>query len=111
MLKLREGFKGQRIIVLPKFLVEEFQKDRFASNLYLTDIGYYPNAEYHFCHRENGAGEYIFVFCQQGGGWLEMEGVKHAIGRNQFFVIPPGVKHSYGADKANPWSIYWLFFG
>lgn len=110
MLKLREGFKGQRIIVLPKFLVEEFRKDRFASNLYLTDIGFYPNAEYHFCHRENGAGEYIFVFCQQGGGWLEMEGVRHAIGRNQFFVIPPGVKHSYGADKAEPWSIYWVHF-
>lgn len=110
MLKLREGFKGQRIIVLPKFLVEEFQKDRFTAKLHLTDIGYYPNAEYHFCRRENGAKEYIFVLCQQGSGWLEMDGMKYAIGQNQFFVIPPGVKHSYGADKTDPWSIYWVHF-
>lgn len=52
---------------------------------------------------------YSYFVSRAADGW-KWEGVKHAIGRNQFFVIPPGVKHSYGADKANPWSIYWVHF-
>ena len=47
MLKIKEGFKGERLISLPLFAIEKFKKDELGKELYLTNIGYFPNAEYH----------------------------------------------------------------
>ncbi len=41
-LKINEGFPGERSIVLPKMIKEIEQKDPVLSQLYITDIGYYP---------------------------------------------------------------------
>ncbi|CDN32872.1 Transcriptional regulator, AraC family [Mucinivorans hirudinis] len=105
-----EGFKGQQILVLPRFVVDEFAKDTFASNLHLTDIGFFPNAENHYCNRENGCNQYILIFCRGGKGWYEIEGERYDVSADEFFVLPPNVAHSYGANKFNHWSIYWVHF-
>ena len=44
MPRIKEGFKGERAIVLPAFLIEELKQDPLGSELYITDIGYYPHA-------------------------------------------------------------------
>jgi hypothetical protein len=39
----REGFKGQRAIVIPtKILAHHFDTHPIVKQLYVTDIGYYP---------------------------------------------------------------------
>lgn len=110
MAKLKDGFKGSRAIVLPVSVIREMEQDQFESKLHITDIGYYPKAHHHFRKRERGSTEYIFIFCMDGSGWFECNGKRHEINPNQFFILPPNTAHSYGADKENPWSIYWLHF-
>ena len=51
MPRIKEGFKGERAIVLPAFLIEELKQDPLGSELYITDIGYYPHACFHYRKR------------------------------------------------------------
>lgn len=44
MIKLKEGFSGERALVLPISILREMETDVVASLLYITDIGYYPKA-------------------------------------------------------------------
>ena len=43
MLKIKEGFKGERLISLPLFAIEKFKKDELGKELYLTNIFQMPN--------------------------------------------------------------------
>ena len=45
MLKIKEGFKGERLISLPSFVIEEFKNDELGKELYFSNMGYFPNAE------------------------------------------------------------------
>ena len=51
MPRIKDGFKGERAIVLPAFLIEELKQDPLGSELYITDIGYYPHAYFHYRKR------------------------------------------------------------
>lgn len=111
MPKIHDGFYGERSLILPKFIIEEFQKDNFGKQLYITDIGFYPSAKFHFRERKEGAEQYILIYCRQGNGWFEHAGVRHEVSEEQFFIIPAKDPHSYGASNEQPWTIYWLHFG
>ena len=92
MLKIKEGFKGERLISLPLFAIEKFKKDELGKELYLTNIGYFPNAEYHYCRREAAnSADYILIYCVKGEGWLEYNGKKLKVAEDQFFIIPQGM--------------------
>ncbi len=54
--------------------------------------------------------DYIVIYCIEGQGWLELEGVRYTIKSGDLFVCPPGIVHSYGADNKNPWTKYWIHF-
>jgi AraC family transcriptional regulator, arabinose operon regulatory protein len=58
--------------------------------------------------RRSGAGQAIVIMCADGAGWCEMGDARHEVGPNQVLIIPPRVPHSYFADTARPWSIWWL---
>ncbi|SDD82510.1 transcriptional regulator, AraC family [Pricia antarctica] len=109
-LTIKEGFVGQRMIVLPKAVKKKADGNPISRSFYVTDIGYYPRAENHFRERQNGANEYVFIYCTEGVGWLELNGQYRKIHTNQFFMMPKGETHRYGASKDNPWSIYWMHF-
>ena len=109
-MKKEAGFKGQRTVILPEFIINEIQKDAMGKQLYLTDIGYYPHAQFHYFKRKEGSSEYILIYCTEGRGWFSLEGKKVNVYANQYFIIPKGVTHSYGADNKDPWSIYWMHF-
>src|SRR5678815_3197002 len=65
----REGFKGQRAIVIPaKILAHHFDNHPIVKQLYVTDIGYYPNALYHYRKRIHGVNQYILIYCVKGSG-------------------------------------------
>lgn len=108
--RLADGFKGEKAIVTP-YNVRAFQAaNEITKQLYVTHIGYYPNARSHYRVREEGAKENLFIYCEKGEGWVECEGERYRLKENCYFIIPAGAKHAYGADARNPWSIYWLHF-
>ncbi len=110
MTRKREGFKDQQAIVLPIFVQKELNANLLTKQLYLTDIGKYPNAQYHYRERNQGSEQHILVHCTAGNGWLEIDGVRNKVEENQYFIIPAATPHRYGASITNPWSILWMHF-
>jgi AraC family transcriptional regulator of arabinose operon len=111
LLRKREGFEGQRLIVIPKKIVSEFLvKDPVTRQVYITDIGYYPKAMFHYAERLHGISQNIIIYCIEGYGWIEIDKKRIGISPSQFIAIPANTPHKYGADEKNPWSIYWAHF-
>lgn len=110
MIKRKDGFSGERALVLPASIISEMKKDMLANTLHITDIGYYPRAEHHFRKREFSIPQYVFIYCVEGKGWFSVNNERCQITGNQCFILPANVPHSYGADKKDPWTIYWIHF-
>lgn len=107
---MKEGFTGERSIVLPRMAIEMESEDPLVSSLYITDIGYYPCAFGHFRERRSPIGEYVLIYCMEGKGWYQTGGNTYQVHANQFFILPPHQPHTYAADKEHPWTIYWIHF-
>ena len=106
-----EGFEGQKAIVIPRGILTGFcEKNVLISPLYLTDIGYYPKARFHYRRRPDGAAQHILVYCAGGAGTVSINGVGFPVTTGTFFVIPRKNPHFYFADPDNPWTIYWIHF-
>ncbi|HLT73502.1 MAG TPA: AraC family transcriptional regulator [Ohtaekwangia sp.] len=109
-IRKREGFEGQRAIVLPKKIIEMCGYTAPINSLYITDIGFYPRAAFHYRERSNGVSQCIVIYCTEGKGWLEVPTGRYTVEPNHFVIIPPDIPHKYGADEENPWTIYWAHF-
>ncbi len=109
-IKKKEGFHGERVCILPINIKYALQKNALCKNLYLTDIGYYPNARYHNRERQNGCEQYILIYCTNGKGWFSARQKDYQVKANQFLILPKGESHKYGADTDDPWTIYWVHF-
>lgn len=107
---IADGFKGERAIVTPYSIRSYQSSNNITKQLYVTHIGYYPDAKYHFRAREKGTPENILIYCAKGKGWIELDDETNLLNENDFFIIPANKKHAYGADKKTPWSIYWIHF-
>jgi AraC-like DNA-binding protein len=110
MLRKNEGFKDQKAIVLPQFIQEELRTWELTKLLYVTDIGFYPNALYHYRDRPSGSEENILIYCIEGSGKIEINNIERNVNKNQFFIIPAHVPHKYASENSNPWTIYWVHF-
>lgn len=110
MAKLKEGFRGECALVLPGFVITQMESDSFCKHLHVTDIGYYPNARYHFRERREPITQYILIYCTRGSGWYRLGGREYRVGSDQLFVLPAGESHAYGSDPNDPWTIYWVHF-
>lgn len=106
----KDGFTGQRAIVLPQTIQELLQKNEITNLLYVTDIGFYPNAVGHYRTRPEGVNQHILIYCIEGKGWFSVNGVRHEVRKEQFFIIEAGQPHIYAASESAPWSIYWIHF-
>lgn len=104
------GFVGEMEIYIPEEQQRIIKENPVAGQLYITHIGYYPNARNHFRKRPKGAEQYIFIYCENGKGWVEYKDNRFALSKNQYIILPPNEKHSYGSDGKNPWNIYWFHF-
>ena len=74
MPKLKDGFKGERWIVLPSSVVKKIKEDEFGKELYITDIGYYPQAAFHFRQRiKEEARQYSYTVSAEkdGSSWVK----------------------------------------
>lgn len=108
--KKQDGFKDEQLFVIPTESFLAYLEHPMVSVLYLTDVGFFPSAAYHYKEREEGIEEYILFYCTGGKGVIELEHAKYELKENQAFCIPRGRKHKYYADRDNPWSILWVHF-
>lgn len=107
---MQDGFSGERALVLPQIIMKKAENDMLLSQLHVTDIGYYPNARHHYRIRETPVDQYIFIYCTDGKGMYEIDGKTYRVHADQYFILPKGIPHRYGADKSSPWTIYWIHF-
>jgi AraC-like DNA-binding protein len=107
----KDGFEGQRAIVIPKPILTRFcTKNDAVRGAYITDIGYYPKAKFHGREREAGAEENILIYCIDGKGTVDINSVTYDIAPGDFIVIPHNTKHFYETNESSPWTIYWCHF-
>lgn len=111
MLKKKEGFKGQRSIVLPRKIIQQFCLNNPINEwIYITDIGYYPKAQYHFRQRVHGIDQNILIYCVEGRGQVQIHKRKYTVQPGSFILIPAGEAHNYSASEDDSWTIYWIHF-
>ncbi len=107
---MKDGFKNEKAIVTPYNIRKLQANNKITQGLYVTHIGYYPNAKNHYMYRETGAQQNILIYCSKGRGWIETDNKCNYLKENSFLIIPAHTPHTYGADELNPWSIYWIHF-
>lgn len=65
-----EGFVEEKLYVLPEYWMKELEQEELTASLFITDIGYFPNARYHFRERLEGSPSHILILCEAGrAGW------------------------------------------
>jgi len=107
----KDGFDGQRAIVIPKSLLNKScLLNKVINKAYITDIGYYPRAKFHYRERANGSEQNILIYCTEGEGLIKINKISYPIRGGDFVLIPNGTPHSYQTSPENPWTIYWCHF-
>lgn len=109
-MKKQDGFPGQLSYVIPDRILQLIRKNPLCNDLYLTDIGYYPQARHHFRERKEGINQTILIYNVEGNGTISIAGQDVQLPADHFYIIPEGMPHAYAADMQNPWSIYWIHF-
>lgn len=110
MAKVELGFSGERFIYLPIPMVDLMANSPLTGDLYIYSMGYFSRALHHYINRPEGCDEYLFIYCKDGRGWIELYGVRKILEANQFVILPRNLPHAYGADEQTPWTIYWIHF-
>ena len=107
---LKEGFVGEKVFRLSHDQIRSAEEDSVFNGLYVTDIGYFPNAGNHLVDRlDTPLRETILICCIGGEGWFEVNGERYAVAPSEFVVIPAGTPHRYGSSSG--WQVYWVHFG
>ena len=110
MAKIKNGFKGERFVSLPEQVLEEYTKEPLIGNLYLRMIGYFPRVKYHYVCKEEGCDYCMLIYCTDGKGWYEINGIRYPVQKDEYIFIPDHTPYAFGADNTDPWTIYWLHF-
>lgn len=110
MLRLKDGFCGERAIVIPQMIVRMMEDDPMTAVLHITDIGFYPKAMHHYRERKEPINQHVLIYCVDGAGSYSVRGKEYSVGANQYFILPANEPHRYQADDRTPWTIYWVHF-
>lgn len=110
MAKVELGFSGERFIYLPIPMISLMEDSPLTGDLYIYSMGYFSRASHHYINRPAGCNEFLFIYCKDGGGWIELYGKRKELQANQFIILPKNTPHAYGADEQSPWTIYWIHF-
>jgi AraC-like DNA-binding protein len=103
-----DGFEHEQLFVIPEIFLAGLSENPLSKYLVVTDIGYFPRAEYHFRERPGGCETAILMYCSAGSGYYRVNNREAQIlSPKQLIIIPPNTPHEYGASEDNPWSIYW----
>ncbi len=108
--KVKQGFVGQKMIVLPPNIKKSVLKADLIKRFYLTAIGYYPHATFHDRERKFGCGQHILLYCLEGKGNIYLQERNIQLNPNTYYIIPKNTPHHYKSSQEDPWSIYWVHF-
>lgn len=108
MLRISEGFPGQRLIVVPPSIVESALAMPICSSLFPTHIGTFQSVKGHYVTRKKGCAEAIIIVCLAGSGTCRFNGAEWRLKPGYLIVIPENCPHTYEADHVNPWTIFWF---
>ncbi len=107
-LRKEEGFRGQRLFVIPPDVTDEANLNPHNRNLQVSAAGYYPSAAGHQKIRSEPLEEGILLFCHRGSGFVRTGGKSVLLHEREVCLLPPGQSHIYGASDHDPWSLYWM---
>jgi len=79
----KEGFQGQKSYMMPSSTLKKAMSHPLCKSLYITDIGYYPNAQFHSRERKKGCQQYNLIYCVKGEGWYNILDKKYVLKGNQ----------------------------
>lgn len=105
-----DGFRDEKYMIVPTESFAEYMAHPLIRAAYLTDVGFFPKAKEHYREREEGADQYILIYCTEGKGVIEVEDQIYRLEKSDAFCIPRNVWHKYYADEKEPWSILWVHF-
>lgn len=104
------GFRNQIAYVIPRPVLNQVANHPLLNALLPTDIGWYPQALYHYFERLEGTPEHVLLLCTAGRGWYIIDDQYQELAANEALLIPENTPHIYGALDADPWSIHWVHF-
>jgi len=108
--RMAEGFRGQRLVVLPAPVRARAQAHPLLRGLVVTDAGIFLQATAHFIERVHGAATHLIITCLAGRGWVRLAGATQPVWPGTFIWLPANHPHAYGADDDDPWTIEWVHF-
>lgn len=108
--RLREGFSGQEMFVIPRPVLADARRHPLVRPLFPTDVGWFPRARFHYRERPLGADEDHLMMCVGGRGSVQIDGDSHELREGHLLIIPRKSRHTYWASEDAPWSIYWMHF-
>ncbi len=106
----KDGFLGEQSIVLPTSVRKQLQTNALTRDLYITDIGFYPHARFHFRKRIYGSNENILIYVTNGNGQVCIGKECDTLFKNDYIIIPKNISHHYSTNEKNAWTIYWVHF-
>jgi len=110
MVKISQGFPGQRLVVVPPSIVDVATQNSICGSLFPTHIGMFQKAKGHYISRESGVDETILIGCLAGEGICQFNHNKWYLKPGNLIVIPANTQHKYKASENDPWTIFWIHF-
>ena len=99
-----------RRVVFPHALIDAMAINPLCRDCLPHGVGYYPNAAGHHMGRREPR-DYLVIYCLSGSGVAKRSGRRIPVQAGDVVLLHPGERHSYHADRDNPWSIYWAHMG
>src|SRR3546814_3415279 len=90
--------------------ISDWSSDVCSSDLYMTHIGFFPKAFFHYRERKKGCPDNILFYFLDGKGYYNVLSDDFELNANQFAILPANQPHHFQADIENPWTIYWVHF-
>lgn len=109
-IKIKNGFQGERSLVMPEMILNLAESDPVLRTLHITDIGYYPHATYHYRERAESIDQCVLIYCVKGSGHYSIESKQYEVKANQYFIVPANTPHAYASNNDDPRTIYWIHF-
>ncbi|MDF9796404.1 AraC family transcriptional regulator of arabinose operon [Catalinimonas alkaloidigena] len=106
----RDGFQGEQSITLPSSVRNQIKSNPLISDLFITDIGFYPHARFHFRKRNHGSRENILIYVTNGSGEVRIKDESFYLSKNDYIIIPKNIAHQYSTKEKDAWTIYWVHF-
>src|SRR5665647_366909 len=107
---LRDGFTGQRMLVVPRPAVRRALQQPMTDQLMVTDAGFFPHAARHGRSRPDGGAENIVLLCTDGLGWARVDDAQVTVRAGDAVVVPARTSHEYAAAEDDPWTLWWFHF-